>query len=428
MGMGQELQYDDLFQNPDEEQERLESILQEVVMRNYDYIMRIEAETGYFRMYGHGNEDGYFPMESGIDYEAMCTRYHPLVAYPEDQKKLEYYTQLSTVEAKLRETNHYSFNVRTINLDGTIAWKRYSYSYLDRMRRILFLTRRDVTLSVVQEQNRQMEETRLQEEWKQLQKEQQNFYARLDREICEQLDEIDEFCQQACHVAGKRKAGMDGKEPAHRLFAQVNDSVTGILKAEEHIRRLLKDTEDLGRFGRGEARFEEVPVFLLEEAQVLRGLIEPAVTAKKGRLEWLFDERLSQDRVIVDKEKFEHALKNVLALAAETMEPGGKVTVAFLPVRRMEECIHLRMSIGNTGGIWKEEEAEKLVWPFHHKNDKEKKEEKGSSHDKTGLELTVAKNIIACMKGTLQVRPAVCGGLEIITELHLKRKVMSSED
>lgn len=226
-----EAQFNNLFFDSEKEQPIVENILQTLIKRNYDYVLRIDAETGIFKMYGQGNEKGYFPMQSGMNYDEMCEKYHPLVAYPEDLKKFEYYSRLSTIEERLQEMNEYSFTIRTKNIDGTIAWKRYTYTYLDRMHRILLQTRRDITEYIVQSKNQESEGERLQEEWRQVSNFKGELYSLLNRVLRENMDEIHNLCLAACEMT----------ETEEEIPEAFQEYLTGILRAEQTVRKIIRE-------------------------------------------------------------------------------------------------------------------------------------------------------------------------------------------
>lgn len=188
-----------------------------------------------------------------------------------------------------------------------------------------------------------------------------------------------------------------------------------ILSSSKHMLSLINDILDMSRIESGKLYLEESDVNLNEMLQNLKSIISGQINAKQLTLQ-MYDPDVTNENVICDKTRLNQVLMNLLSNAIKFTPCGGVVTVRCTQLPGAPEGKGLyEFRIRDTGIGMSPEFAKRIFQPFER--------EKSSMVNKiqgTGLGMTIVKNIVDRMGGSIVIHSEQGVGTEFIITLPLQ--------
>lgn len=187
-----------------------------------------------------------------------------------------------------------------------------------------------------------------------------------------------------------------------------------ITSSSEHLLNLINDILDMSRIESGKMEVSATPGSLRELCKETYDIIQKQMEDKK--LNFTFDiSGIRQDSVFVDKLRIKQILLNLLSNAYKFTNAGG--TVSFC-ARQLDDLVNAtyEFRVKDTGIGMSKEFSEHLFEAFT-------REENDTVHETqgTGLGMSIVKNIVNLMQGTIQVETEAGKGTEFIVKVPLRR-------
>lgn len=205
---------------------------------------------------------------------------------------------------------------------------------------------------------------------------------------------------------------------------KVKDYLSKILSSGNHLLSLINDVLDMSRIESGKIHLEETEVNLSDLLHDLKTIIGGQVHAKQ--LELFMDTMDVMDEdVYCDKIRLNQVLLNLLSNAIKFTSPGGTVSVRVSQLPNASEGKgRYELRVKDTGIGMSREFAERIFNPFERERTSTVSKIQG-----TGLGMSISKNIIDMMGGTIEVNTEQGKGTEFIIrfELRLQSKHKSVE-
>jgi PAS domain S-box-containing protein len=210
------------------------------------------------------------------------------------------------------------------------------------------------------------------------------FLSRMSHELRTPLNSVLGFAQLL---------EMDELSPSQ------DEAVGHILRAGRHLLGLIDEVLDISRIETGHLELQMEPVGLLSLVTDAVGLTSPLADRAAVSVS-VTGSLKSGARVLADRQRLLQVLLNLLSNAVKYNSPGGKVkvTCAVLPAG------HVGVAVSDTGVGIREEDMPRLFEPF---------ERLGAEQlgiEGSGVGLTIAKNLVERMGGTLEVFSTVGEG------------------
>lgn len=196
----------------------------------------------------------------------------------------------------------------------------------------------------------------------------------------------------------------------------VKDYLGKITAASSHLLSLINDVLDMSRIESGRMQLEEVECSLSEILHGLRNILQADVKSK--RLNFYIDTvDVFNEHVICDKLRLNQILLNLLGNAVKFTEPGGSVSVRISQKpAEVKEYARYEFRVRDTGIGMSEEFLTHLFEPFERE-----RTSTASGIQGTGLGMSITKNIVEMMGGTIAVKSRKGEGSEFIIELPMKK-------
>ncbi len=213
------------------------------------------------------------------------------------------------------------------------------------------------------------------------------FLANMSHEIRTPLTAIIGFAQMLGEEVGEEHA----------------DLVRPIQAGGERLLGTLNSVLDLARMEAGETDLVLVPADLAREAREVAALLRPQAEARGLRLDVDGPHELA---VLADPDALARALTNLVSNAVKFTESGG-ITVALRATGdRVEVAVH------DTGHGMNEAFLTRLFEPF-----RQASTGWARSHEGTGLGLTITRQLVHAMHGTISVESEVGVGTRFVVSL-----------
>ena len=197
------------------------------------------------------------------------------------------------------------------------------------------------------------------------------------------------------------------------LDPDIREIFTKIGESTRHLLALINDILDISRIESGNIQLKQEPFNFGDMIEQINTMTE-AQCIEKGLV---FECRVNghtDDSYIGDDMKLKQVLINIMSNAIKYTDSPGNVTFALGELERGHDMAKLRFCIKDTGKGIDPDYLPKLFEPFS------KDPESGTdSYESTGLGLTITKNIVDLMGGSIEVRSEKGKGSEFTVVIPL---------
>ncbi|MGN0437745.1 MAG: response regulator [Lachnospiraceae bacterium] len=196
---------------------------------------------------------------------------------------------------------------------------------------------------------------------------------------------------------------------------KVKDYLSKILSSGNHLLSLINDILDMSRIESGKIHLEETEVNLSDVLHDLKTIISGQIHAKQLELYMDTMDVLDED-VYCDKIRLNQVLLNLLSNAIKFTAPGGTVSLRISQLHNTSEGKGLyEIHIKDTGIGMSKDFAERIFDPFERERNSTVSKIQG-----TGLGMSISKNIVDMMGGTIEVNTEQGKGTEFIIRFELR--------
>ena len=193
---------------------------------------------------------------------------------------------------------------------------------------------------------------------------------------------------------------------------QVLDYLKKISTSSQHLLSLINDVLDMSRIESGKVKIEEKAVHLPDLVHDVRSIIQPNISAK--RLSFFIDTMdVENEDIITDPLRLNQILLNILSNAIKFTPTGGMISIRIAekngaPAGRA--CYEFRIK---DNGIGMSEEFQKHIFEEFTREENSTV----SGIQGTGLGMSITKNIVDLMGGTIAIESEPGKGSEFIVNL-----------
>ena len=203
---------------------------------------------------------------------------------------------------------------------------------------------------------------------------------------------------------------------------QVLDYLKKISASSQHLLSLINDVLDMSRIESGKVKIEEKAVHLPDLVHDVRSIIQPNVAAK--RLSLFIDTMDIEDEdIITDPLRLNQILLNILSNAIKFTPTGGMISIRIAQKNGAPKgCVCYEFRIKDNG-IGMSEEFQKHIFEEFSREESST----ASGIQGTGLGMSITKNIVDLMGGTIALTSEPGKGSEFIVTLCFTRSGQKAE-
>ena len=203
---------------------------------------------------------------------------------------------------------------------------------------------------------------------------------------------------------------------------QVLDYLKKISTSSQHLLSLINDVLDMSRIESGKVKIEEKAVHLPDLVHDVRSIIQPNVAAK--RLSLFIDTMDIEDEdIITDPLRLNQILLNILSNAIKFTPTGGMISIRIAQKNGAPKgCVCYEFRIKDNG-IGMSKEFQKHIFEEFSREESSTV----SGIQGTGLGMSITKNIVDLMGGTIALTSEPGKGSEFIVTLCFTRSGQKAE-
>ena len=386
-----------------QEQERRQAALIQALSIDYNLVcafdnkgvgqaLRVDEEKN--RLTG-GAFEGTFTLEGCMQ------KYIDSLVYSEDQEDLRRALAPDILTQKLQENPLYDLRYRTQRADG-VHYYEMKIVYVDAPeggQMVLGLRSVDDSTRREMEQRHLLEDALAQAS--QASQAKSAFLSNMSHDLRTPMNAIIGFTTLALSHIGRRE--------------QVEDYLNKIMASGKHMLSLVNDVLEMSRIESGKTQLEEAPCRL---SQVISGLgtMMQADAGAKNLSVHINADGIRTDAVLCDQLRLNQVLINIFSNAVKYTNPGGRVELTV--TERSDPMPGYRgyeFRVKDTGIGMSPEFLSCIFDPFERE-----KTSTTSGIIGTGLGMTITKNLVDMMGGTIRIESELGVGTEVILYLALR--------
>ena len=204
---------------------------------------------------------------------------------------------------------------------------------------------------------------------------------------------------------------------------KVKDYLSKILSSSNHLLSLINDVLDMSRIESGKIHLEETEVNLSDILHDLKTIVTGQVHAKQLELYMDTLDVVNED-VYCDKLRLNQMLLNLLSNAVKFTPTGGTISVRVAQLESSSDETGLyEFRVKDTGIGMSKEFAERIFNPFERERTSTVSKIQG-----TGLGMSITKNIIDMMGGTIEVFTEQDKGTEFVIRVSMRLQTEHKTD
>lgn len=225
----------------------------------------------------------------------------------------------------------------------------------------------------------------------------QNFLSRMSHEIRTPMNAIIGMTTIAAAYIEDRK--------------RVEDCLEKIGYSSKHLMTLINDVLDMSKIDEGKMTIA-YEVFNLESVvESITSIIYPQAV-EKGLSFSIPLVDLTDTFLIGDSLRLNQVLLNLLSNALKFTPPGGNVRLEIRQIQKKNDHVRLRFTVSDTGIGMDSQFLERLFMPFEQES-----ATTGRKYGGTGLGMSISKNLVTLMGGTISVKSTPNKGSSFTVEL-----------
>ena len=204
---------------------------------------------------------------------------------------------------------------------------------------------------------------------------------------------------------------------------RVLDYLKKIMSSGNHLLSLINDVLDMSRIESGKIHIDETECSLPEVIHELRNILQADIHSKQ--LDFYIDTvDVVNENIYCDRLRLNQILLNLLSNAVKFTNPGGTISLRIIEKPGAPEgCANYEFRVKDNGiGISKEFIGH-IFQPFERERNST-----NSGIQGTGLGMSITKNIIDMMDGTITVESELSKGTEFIVNLTFRLQNTPKKD
>jgi signal transduction histidine kinase/ActR/RegA family two-component response regulator len=371
-----------------DEKKNIEQIVSAAVGSGYIHLFQLDLVEKKVRRFDERRQVLKPPYEVDAEKEierGLCSHY-----LGDDLESFIQNNSLAAIGRNLASCERYVQYGTFQMSDGKPQRIKISYFWQDRVQKLVCVTTNDVTAAFEEERRRNQELKEALMTAEQASRTKTDFLSRMSHEIRTPMNAIMGLTQLGLEDQ------LDGK--AKSYLYRINES-------SEYLLGLINDVLDMSRIESGKFLLTVENTDTSDFFHSVETIIGPQMKEKNIRFT-LDSSGVKTDYVIIDKRRMQQIYINLLSNAMKYSESGTEIVCKVFH-EIIDDSVRSTIVIRDQGCGMSEAFQQKMFQPFEQEHNPHSSAQVG-----TGLGLTIVKNIIDQMGGTISVKSALGEGTE----------------
>ena len=193
-----------------------------------------------------------------------------------------------------------------------------------------------------------------------------------------------------------------------------------ITQSSQYLLALINEVLDLSRIESGSMKLASGVFSLREVVAAVQAIVKPAAKLRRHDMVWMTD-GIVHDRVLGDALHLQQILVNLVSNAVKYTPDGGRIEVSVVEDESAESSCHrYRLSVKDNGIGMSQAFLARLFDPFSREERDFVRSQQG-----TGLGMSITKNMVLLMGGTITVESEINKGSTFVVTLRLAKSTAS---
>lgn len=374
-----------------------QEVIKAAVYYDYDILAHINLLTEKFKCYAQNKPPLNRFIKKEYPYSKTIERYITKHVVKEEQAEALQKMSIGMVRQALQQEDIYEIVIK-IKEGSKIKQKKIRYANYDKKYGMIFLSCVDVTKVL---HNEAQQQARLSEELE-LKREEN------DRKT-EFLVSVGEAMKTSLNTV-RGMAGIAAEDPDNEEL--VKNSIEAVKKSTERLTGLVNNILDLSRLAGHKVQFQKELCAINVGLEFINKKIKPILAAKNQRIsveEQVYHKLFTGDRVYINK-----MFANLLIYMAAIVPPNGLISLRLFELPALEKkSVHYRLLLQGDAAGAEIKEIKNHLKPFY-----QRVETGGETGTVSGMELSIAGEIISLYGGSLEVKYGQTEGVSFVADLH----------
>lgn len=384
------------------------NFVETAVQSEYDYVVYLEAELNSYVMYSSNSNTGTpVPPVYCHDYDGEVVRYNKEFCEDSEWERISQLMQRNYVLQQMETMGEHIIYCKAKD-NGEIRDKKLRFSYYDKDRKILLLTRTDIT--EIRQEKRQKE--LLQDALHAANvanKAKSEFLSRMSHDIRTPMNAIIGLTA----IAG---AYVDDRE-------RVLDCLQKMTGASRMLLGLINEVLDMSKIESGRITLSEEEFELSSLFEGLITVIQPDIS-KKGHTLDIHIKDIKNEIIIGDAQRLQQVFINILSNAIKYTPAKGRILIEIKQkASNLKGYGSFEFIFQDTGIGMKQEFLNRIFDPFERADEESIRTIQG-----TGLGMAISKNIVHMMEGDILVESKIGEGSRFTVIVQLKLQQTPEQD
>ncbi|MDD3184138.1 MAG: response regulator [Anaerostipes sp.] len=381
----------------------MKSIMETIAKTDYDFFVVVD---------GSRNEAVDYTVNAGerifTEHEEFEKQNEILIRQfvcEEDVERVLEECRISNVLKNIANGKVHKFDFNMRDKYGHIRRKQLQLTLISMERKVYLMTRIDVT-SIYNEQIRhqkELEQALISAKQANLAK--SDFLARMSHDIRTPMNAI----------IGMTELARDEDNPP-----KTTEYLSNIDSSSHFLLGLINDILDLSKIESGKIRLYEEPFTMKEFKKNIETVILPLIEAK--HIDFSIKSTCKIKCILTDKLRFTQIFFNLLSNAVKFTPEGGQIRFLCEQIPNRDGKYGMRFIVRDNGIGMSNEFQKYLFEPFYQENRDTNFIQQG-----TGLGLTIVKNLVETMKGSVSVYSTIGKGTEFVVDLYVSIAKLDEE-
>lgn len=368
-----------------------QAIISELAINDYEELALVYEKTGHFICFDKDNVKRAKEKDSFFE----CLRKNVENDYPENRDVIMEEISMRKIQEVLEKEETYTVLYTAKRPNERLTRKRIRFFNYSETEQIIFVDKRDVTEIFELEEKSKEELTKALEEAKKANRAKSDFLSKISHDIRTPLNGImgmADLIEEEFNI-----------DKIHHYNRQIQTSAKFLMG-------LINDVLDVSKIEAGSVVLHPEPYRYEEFIEYIEAMMHP-LCQKKSIL--FKKENQMAVALDVDKLRFNQICFNLLSNSVKYTPEGGTVEFLMKELERTEQTITFTITVKDNGMGMSEEFMQHLFERFS----QEERRVGNESIQGSGLGLSIVKQIVTLMNGTIEVHSEINKGTEFIVTL-----------
>ncbi|MBK5253513.1 MAG: response regulator [Peptostreptococcaceae bacterium] len=381
-----------------DEEKETERFLKYTATYNYDFVQRVDINTDKYTTFVSSEfKDKFLSRIDGIDYFNRFINNNELEygleVIGEDLKK-------EKIIKYLDKNIEYTRDFTVTDENNELKYKRVTIRFIDNSKNILCVMQQDFTKSMIAEMVKSIKLENALNTAKEASKIKSDFLANMSHDMRTPMNAI----------IGLSNFGYEESNQT-----KIKEYFNQIIDSSGYLLNLLNDLLDINKLENGSVRLNKNVILLSELTEEVLNIIRPRAEDKNQKLTIEGQYFIDENYYVIDKQRIQQVLINVLSNAIKYTEKGGFIKWEIKLVNKDKKLVMVN-TISDSGVGISEDYIPHIFEAFSQEKNILSISEGGS-----GLGLAISKNLLELMGGKINCESSINEGSVFNIEVPLKK-------